>query len=421
MSKILLILIALVVALPSKTLEYNVEFENLEDGDSLDYDLHLHMPFDSIFGVMNGNIDEDNISTSANLKQRVIDSVQYTTADWLYDYTRGWQTLDGTTRLLRGPRGITVYINDSTANSAPFAIVSDSTDTIALFYGDSLSLRETLIVNGQARVTDTLFVEYVDSVNTDDLIAATATITTLTVTNIGGDPTYDSLVLSPGPLRIGQTSGEPVGARALVSVCDSLNHPVNSSSMVHLTVGSTGLTGSDGSFLGVNAAGTLRLTNQEAADLYFTVNGAGTMSVNKNGTVLVGALPSASTDTTHALYVVGETRLDSLTYDSVTYFTSANTSPFVGHDTTYDPGTIPLDSCLAIAVNVPGAVLGDFAQVSFVDTTNATLNGVYVAQAQVTSTDNVGCLMCAKNVKGGGGGDFSPGLVHFRARVFSAD
>lgn len=154
MKKTFVILLAMVGLLSAKTLQYNTQFENLENGDSLDYVLHLQMPLDSILAVINGNLGSDNMSSTAGIRQSMVDSLQYTGADWITNYTKKlWSWVSGVPKLRNG-RGIYVYINDTTANNDDFRVYSDSTtllmkvsaDSAWIWYlkGDSISLTGTL-------------------------------------------------------------------------------------------------------------------------------------------------------------------------------------------------------------------------------------------------------------------------------------
>ena len=165
MKKIVCVLVILVAMFSyGKVLQYNTAFENLAPGDTVDVDLHLHYPLDSIKNVVNGNLTGSNISDTAKFNQRVIDSVKYTNADWMFNYTRRWQKWNPGTFNGRFGRGVYFYLNDTTANDEDFRLYFDSTklkflvnddstwtskfiaDTVRATYGD-FTLQDTLKSN----------------------------------------------------------------------------------------------------------------------------------------------------------------------------------------------------------------------------------------------------------------------------------
>ena len=134
---ILLALLVLVFTLSSKQLQYNTAFENLDDGDTIDVDLHLHSPLDSIKDIINGNLGGDNISDTSSLRQHLVDSTYYVSSDWIYNYTRKWQHWTSGVWTGRFHRGAYLYINDSTANDQDFRIYDDSTNLLFSVNDDS--------------------------------------------------------------------------------------------------------------------------------------------------------------------------------------------------------------------------------------------------------------------------------------------
>lgn len=136
MKKFLLLSLILLVAVSATELQYNPEFENLENGDSIDVDLHLHPPLDSVKNIINGNLTNENFSDTAYFKQRSVDSTALATTDWIFPYTRKWQVWDTATWTGRCGRGMYFYINDTTANDRDFRIYDDSTDLLLTVNSD---------------------------------------------------------------------------------------------------------------------------------------------------------------------------------------------------------------------------------------------------------------------------------------------
>lgn len=179
---IIIVFILCIVLSTGKELKFNTEFENLTGGDTIDVDLHLHYPLDSILNIINGQLGGDNLSDTASLRQSLIDSVYYTTSDWLYNYTRKWQHWSSGTFTGRFDRGAYFYINDTTANDQDFRIYIDSTKLVFLVNDDTTWARNMRIDTAQ-----------IDTAHIYRLKADTATVTRLKATNIYGTANFDIL------------------------------------------------------------------------------------------------------------------------------------------------------------------------------------------------------------------------------------
>ena len=149
MRKALLFLVVGLLAVPSlaDTLAYNTEFENLADGDTFYAEIHLHEPLDSIQSLVNGRLGNDNMSDDAKFTQRKIDSVSAHASDWINNYTKRIFVWSDHVLQFRNSRGIDMFLNDTTANSEPFRIYSDSTTLVAQFNTDSVQFAGGLSVD----------------------------------------------------------------------------------------------------------------------------------------------------------------------------------------------------------------------------------------------------------------------------------
>jgi hypothetical protein len=123
------------------TLRWPVDLRNVQDGDTFFVSRHIAPLRDSTQSVINGRLGNVNIATNANIGQDKIDS---TGTGWLYRYGKKFTKWSGELLSFRSSRGINVFVNDTTANSQPFSIISDSSDTVAKFSESGVVLKKGL-------------------------------------------------------------------------------------------------------------------------------------------------------------------------------------------------------------------------------------------------------------------------------------
>lgn len=123
------------------TLRWPVDLRNVQDGDTFFVSRHIAPLRDSTQSVINGRLGNVNIAANANIGQDKIDS---TGTGWLYRYGKKFTRWAGELLSFRSARGISVFVNDTTANSQPFSIISDSSDTVAKFSEGGVVLKKGL-------------------------------------------------------------------------------------------------------------------------------------------------------------------------------------------------------------------------------------------------------------------------------------
>jgi hypothetical protein len=100
----------------------------------------------AIRSVVNGNLKDDNIHADAKISQSKIDS----TSGWIKNNT-GRFAQSEPFWFLRSQYGWKIMINDSTGFDREFIIISDSTDTIAIFGNDSVHILKDALFDGNVK------------------------------------------------------------------------------------------------------------------------------------------------------------------------------------------------------------------------------------------------------------------------------
>src|SRR6056297_3227030 len=134
-------LCAMALASGGDTLTYPSALRTVADGDTFFVSRHIAPLRDSVQSIINGRLGNVNLASDAAIEHDKIDS---TDTGWLYRYTKKITKWAGELLSFRSARGINVFVNDTTANTQAFNIISDSTDTIAKFYEDSIVLKKEI-------------------------------------------------------------------------------------------------------------------------------------------------------------------------------------------------------------------------------------------------------------------------------------
>lgn len=149
-------MILILMILSSSILADNISYPWTMPANDTVTSVKIKGNFNAVKNVVNGNITDGNIKSSAAISQSKIDS----TSGWIFNHTRKHFN-PGDTIEIRADAGIHNYINDVTANNANFLVKTDSTvikmkinpdtiafyDTIEVQLADSASFPTFLMLN----------------------------------------------------------------------------------------------------------------------------------------------------------------------------------------------------------------------------------------------------------------------------------
>ena len=294
MRKLFLLIFAMAslsMAAGGDTLQWSTDVESLDDGDTFFVSKHWSPLIDTVQSIINGRLGNVNLATDATIKMSKIDSTVDDASDWIHYYTKAWQVVNGSNRELRSPGGMTVFVNNTNANDLSFIVVSDSTDTIAIFNETGITFKYDVAID------DTLNVDYIDTVNTDDLNTITATITTATIDSASinkfGTFGVDSFHVvnamtmpDGGSIAIG---GEDPASALIKSV---FYDPASAGVFSQYGNLTTGITATDGFLFGFDADERVRFYNYENSLMSFATNSTTRLTIGSDGHVGVGAYTS---------------------------------------------------------------------------------------------------------------------------------